>query len=119
MENEEINGSQLSRLEVLSNDINTSGKSVWFITYDGLAVGVVGFKDTIKSTADQLIKDLSKRNIRTTLASGDKLATVKSLANHLGINEFYGEISPEGKLDLIKKLQSEGNIVGMVGDGKT
>jgi hypothetical protein len=56
--------------------------------------------------------------VKTVLLSGDRQEVVKNVANQLGIDEFYAQVTPSGKLEIIKKLQGEGKALGMVGDGK-
>ena len=84
---------------------------------NGRAAGVMVFRDLLKPSASEAVKSLHGDGLRLILLSGDREAAVKSVADHLDIEEFHGEKLPEEKLELIQKLKREGRRVAMAGDG--
>jgi Cu+-exporting ATPase len=73
--------------------------------------------DPIKASTAPALATLKRAGIRVIMATGDSLTTAKAVAAKLGIDETYGEAKPADKLALVKKLQHEGRIVAMAGDG--
>lgn len=80
-------------------------------------IGAVLLADEIKKDSPRVVQDLKKQGIQPMILSGDNAKNVRAVAETLGIEKAIGELSPEQKLDEIKKLQKEGNTVAMVGDG--
>ena len=104
-------------LKQAAEDLRGTGASVMYLAVDNQLAGLLAVSDPIKpSTADALI-ELKTAGIRLIMATGDGSTTAKSVANKLGIDEFYGEVKPADKLALVEKLQKEGRIVAMAGDG--
>ncbi len=95
------------------------GESLSFLVDQEVSkvLGLVSFADTLKPEAKDLIQNLKARGIESVLLSGDNQKAAQYVGNQLGIAQVFGEQSPESKLAFIQKLQSEGKIVGMVGDG--
>ena len=106
-------GALASQGEVLRQE----GASVMQVAINGALAGIVAVADPIKPTSMQALKDLETDGIRIVMATGDSTTTAKSVAQKLGISEFYGEVTPEKKLQLVEKFQQEGFFVGMAGDG--
>jgi len=104
-------------LQQCAEELRLQGASVMYLAVEGKLVGVLSVHDPIKSTTDAALAALKHANIKVIMATGDGIATAKSVAAQLGITEFYGEVRPEDKLNLVKKLQSSGQIVAMAGDG--
>ena len=73
--------------------------------------------DPIKATTADALTMLRKSNIRVVMATGDGLTTARAVAQRLGIEEVHGEVKPADKLALVEKLQAEGRVVAMAGDG--
>ncbi len=104
-------------LKQAAEDLRGTGASVMYLAVDNQLAGLLAVSDPIKpSTTDALI-ELKTAGIRLIMATGDGSTTAKSVANKLGIDEFYGEVKPADKLALVEKLQKEGRIVAMAGDG--
>ena len=97
--------------------LREEGASVMQVAIDGVFAGLVAVADPIKSTTSQALEDLKADGIRIVMATGDAATTAKAVAEKLGISEFYGEVTPEKKLQLVEKFQKEGLFVGMAGDG--
>ncbi len=88
-----------------------------FVSIDNEAVAVILLGDTIRKDGVDVINQLKKMNIKPIILSGDNIAAVKETAKILGIKDYYGNIFPEGKLQIIKEYQDKGYKVAMVGDG--
>lgn len=93
------------------------GKTPLLIAEDGLLVGVIGVADRIRPTSRDAIARLRADGLRVVLLTGDREATARAIAAEAGIDDVIAGVLPEGKVDAIKRLQSEGRIVAMAGDG--
>jgi len=93
------------------------GKTVSHIAIDGLAVGFVSISDKIKATSVSAIKELMRQGVEVIMITGDNENTAKAVADELHLTSFIANCLPEDKLNEIKRLQSEGKIVAMAGDG--
>src|SRR5881392_373051 len=90
--------------------------TVW-LAIDGEAVGILGVADPIKETARQAIRQLHDMHLKVIMCTGDNRRTAEAVARELRIDEFRAEVMPNEKIDIVKKLKSEGAIVAMAGDG--
>jgi Cu+-exporting ATPase len=90
--------------------------TVW-LAVNGDAVGVLGIADPIKPTTKQAVGELHAMHLKIIMCTGDNLRTAQSVARELGIDQFKAEVMPDEKIDIVKKLESEGAIVAMAGDG--
>ncbi len=97
--------------------LRAKGASVMYLATDGQLAGLLAVSDPIKQSTPEAVQDLQNAGIRVIMATGDGIATAKAVAQQLGIDEVHGEVKPADKLDLVTKLQSEGRIVAMAGDG--
>jgi Cu+-exporting ATPase len=88
-----------------------------FLAAGGRLAGLVAVADPIKEGAAEAIRKLRAAGIRVVMATGDGLTTAKAVAARLGIEEVRGEVRPADKAAWVAKLQSEGRIVAMAGDG--
>lgn len=93
------------------------GKTVSYIAIDGLAVGFVAIADAIKTSSAATIKELMRQGVEVIMLTGDNVNTAKAVANELDLSSYKAGCLPEDKLKEIKKLQKEGKIVAMAGDG--
>jgi Cu+-exporting ATPase len=93
------------------------GASVMYLAADGHLVGLLAVSDPIKATTVEALTNLRNDGITVVMATGDGLTTARSVAAKLGIGEYYGEVKPQDKLALVEKLQKEGRVVAMAGDG--
>ena len=93
------------------------GKTVSYIAIDAVAVGFVAISDKIKETSKDAIKELMRQGVEVMMITGDNENTAKSVAAELGLSSFIAGALPEDKLNEIKKLQAQGKIVAMAGDG--
>jgi P-type Cu+ transporter len=90
--------------------------TVW-LAVDGKAVGILGIADPIKETTKLAIRQLHDMHLKVIMCTGDNRRTAEAVARELGIDEFSAEVMPNEKIDIVKKLKSEGAIVAMAGDG--
>jgi P-type Cu+ transporter len=95
----------------------SNGSTVVHVAVDGLHSAIFRLTDTIRPTTMDALDHLRAQDLRLILATGDAQATADAVGRELEIDEIYAGVTPEGKLDLIKKLQSQGEHVAMVGDG--
>ena len=93
------------------------GASVMFLAVDGNPVGLLAVSDPIKKSTPEALATLKAAGLRIVMATGDGLTTAKAVGARLGIDEVYGEVKPADKVALVQKLQNEGRIVAMAGDG--
>jgi Cu+-exporting ATPase len=106
--------------ESLANKVvaeQEQGKTVSYIAVDNKAVGYVTIFDAIKATSLNAIKELQNNGVEVIMLTGDNKNTAKSVAEQLNLKHYKAECLPEDKLNEIKKLQKEGRIVAMAGDG--
>ena len=87
------------------------------IAFDGKFAGYITISDKIKEDAANAISELKKLGIKTTMLSGDKSAVVKSVAEKLSIDNAFGDLLPEDKVNKVKEIKSHGESVAFVGDG--
>jgi Cu+-exporting ATPase len=87
------------------------------VAIDGNYVGNLGVTDRIKPSTPDALRDLKAQGIRIVMLTGDNSIVAAAIAKQLGINEFEAEVLPEGKLEIIRKLQGQGRVVAMAGDG--
>jgi P-type Cu+ transporter len=93
------------------------GGTALLVAIDGKYVGTIVVADQIKSSTPNALRALKAQGIRIVMLTGDNRAAAASIAKTLGIEEFEAEVLPEGKLEIIRKLQGQGRVVAMAGDG--
>jgi len=93
------------------------GASAMFLAVDGRAAGVIGVADPIKATSRAALGALRAAGIRIVMATGDGTTTAQAVGLALGIEEIHGEVRPQDKLELVRRLKTEGRRVAMAGDG--
>ena len=93
------------------------GASVMHLAADGQLVGLVAVADPVKSHTLEALQTLRQAGIHVVMATGDGLTTARAVAQRLGIDEVYGEVKPQTKLELVERFQREGRVVAMAGDG--
>nr|WP_200813021.1 copper-translocating P-type ATPase [Thauera chlorobenzoica] len=97
--------------------LRLEGASVMCLAADGVLVGLIAVADPIKASTPEALDALRASGLRIIMATGDGLTTARAVGARLGINEVYGEVKPADKNELVGKLQAEGHIVAMAGDG--
>jgi P-type Cu+ transporter len=96
--------------------LRAEGQTVMFVVVDGAVVGMVGVADPVRATTVEALTQLREAGIRVVMATGDSEKTAAAIAGRLGI-EFHAGVTPSGKAELVKRLQAEGRVVAMAGDG--
>lgn len=107
----------INALKFASEEIRKTGASVMFLAVDNQLAGLLAVSDPIKTNTIEALAALRTAGIRVIMATGDGATTAKAVGAKLGIVEIYGGIKPADKLALVDKLQKEGGIVAMAGDG--
>jgi Cu+-exporting ATPase len=97
--------------------LRRDGQTVMFVAVGGTAAGLVGVADPIKASAAEAIDLLHREGIRLMMLTGDSRTTAEAVARKLGIDAVEAEVLPEAKGAVVKRLQAEGHIVAMAGDG--
>lgn len=110
-------GVDVSPLRAPAEELRQKGSSVMFLAEDGWLLGILAVSDPIKQSTPEAVQSLRSAGMRVVMATGDGLTTAESVARQLGIDEFLGEVKPADKLALVDRLQKEGRVVGMAGDG--
>ena len=93
------------------------GKTVVAVGWDGQARGVLVVADTVKPTSAEAIQGLKGLGLTPVLLTGDNEAVAKRIAAEVGIDQVIAEVLPKDKVDVVARLQGEGKVVAMVGDG--
>jgi Cu+-exporting ATPase len=104
-------------LETQAQNHRTQGASVMYLAVDSALAGLLVVSDPIKPSTPAALAMLKKAGLRVIMASGDALATARSVADRLGLDEVHGDMNPANKLALVEQLQKQGHIVAMAGDG--
>lgn len=106
-----------SALAEAASTWTAAGRSLVAVAHDDRLVGIIAVSDVVKPSAIEAIRALQKMGIRPIMASGDARAVADLVARDVGITEVHAPLSPSEKRDLIVRLQSDGDVVAMVGDG--
>ncbi len=110
-------GVEVDALKSQAEELRGQGASVMHLAVDGKLAGLLAVSDPIKATTADALKALRDAGLRVVMATGDGLTTAKAVGKRLGIDEVHGEVKPADKLKLVEKLQAEGRVVAMAGDG--
>ena len=97
--------------------LRNEGASVMYLAVDGELAGLLAVADPVKASTPEAVRMLKDEGIRVVMATGDGLTTARHVAATLSIDEVHGEVKPADKLQLVDKLQREGRVVAMAGDG--
>jgi Cu+-exporting ATPase len=106
-------GALLEQAEVLRRE----GQTVMFVTIEGRLAGLLGVADPIKESTFEAIRMLRRDGIRIVMLTGDSRTTAEAVARKLELDEVEAEVLPDQKVDVVKRLQAEGRVVAMAGDG--
>ncbi len=98
-------------------NLEEEGKTAMTIAMNGTVVGVIGVADTLKEKSKEAVKKLQEMGIEVFMLTGDNPRTAKAIAKQVNIDRVLAEVLPAEKTEEIKKLQDEGKVVAMVGDG--
>ena len=107
----------LSPVQAAISKLEGEGKTVMILANDKQPIGVIGLADTLKEDSAETVTELKRSKIEVVMLTGDNMRTAKAMATKLGIDRVIAEVLPADKEKIIKGLQNEGKVVGMVGDG--
>jgi Cu+-exporting ATPase len=110
-------GVDLRELAPRAEALRAEGQTVVFLAVDGEPEGLLGVADPIKASTPQAVRALRADGIRLVMLTGDSRTTAKAVAGKLGIDELFAEVLPDQKAEVVKRLQAEGRVVAMAGDG--
>jgi Cu+-exporting ATPase len=106
-----------SPLASKAEELRKNGQTVMYIAVDGRAAGLLGVADPIKPSTPEAIQLLHAAGVRIVMLTGDSRVTADAVAKALAIDEVIAEVLPDQKIEVVKRLQAEGRIVAMAGDG--
>jgi P-type Cu+ transporter len=106
-----------STLTPQAEELRNQGQTVVFVAVDGNPAGLIGIADPVKPSTPQALRDLRAAGLRIVMLTGDSQSTAEGVARALGISEFQAGIRPEEKAEIVMRLQKEGRVVAMAGDG--
>jgi Cu+-exporting ATPase len=104
-------------LDRVAQKLADAGKTPMFVAVDGQVAGIVAVADTLKPEAKEAVKALEKMGVEVYMLTGDNQRTAAAIAKQLGIANFFAEVPPERKEQIVRELQAKGKRVAMVGDG--
>jgi len=100
-----------------AEELRRLGASVMYLARGGRLMGLIAVSDPVKATTPEALAALRDAGLRVVMATGDGVTTARAVAARLGIDDVLGEVKPEDKLALVERLQREGKVVAMAGDG--
>jgi len=101
----------------IADGMRAEAQTVMFLVVDGQLAGLVGVADPIKSSTPDAIRRLREEGIRVVMLTGDNRTTAVAVAKRLQLDEVLADVLPDQKAEIVKKLQAEGRVVAMAGDG--
>jgi len=104
-------------LAAQAKELRRQGQTVIFAAVDGRLAGLIGIGDPIKQSTPQALRDLKAEGLRIVMLTGDSRSTAEAVARRLGIDQFEAEILPGKKSEIVRRLQKQGRVVAMAGDG--
>jgi Cu+-exporting ATPase len=106
-----------SDLRDRADELRREGETAIFVAIDGRPAGLLGVADPIKLSTPEAIRALHEEGVRIVMLTGDSRATAEAVARKLGIDDFEAEVLPDHKSVVVKRLQAQGHMVAMAGDG--
>ncbi len=110
-------GIEAGELAAVAGEVATEGKTPMFVVADGVAVGVIAVADTLKESSARAVQALRQLGLTVAMITGDNRRTAAAIAKPAGIDRVLAEVLPDQKAEEIRRLQAEGRVVAMVGDG--
>jgi Zn2+/Cd2+-exporting ATPase len=98
-------------------DLTAGGETLAWVSVNGELLGAIALRDTLRSEALAIVQHLKKLGIQPVILTGDNFASTANVAGQLGIEEFYADLLPTDKIEIVKSLQQRYGKVAMVGDG--
>jgi Cu+-exporting ATPase len=113
----EAEGVRMNGLAEAAAKLAREGKTIVFVAENNQATGLLGLSDVPKSSAREALTELKNMGLKVAMVTGDHAQTARSIGASLGIDEILAEVLPADKASEIRRLQSQGQVVAMVGDG--
>ncbi len=110
-------GVEVAPMAGQAETLRQGGASVMYLAADGRLLGVLAVSDPVKASTPEALAVLREAGLRVVMATGDGDTTARAVGQRLGISEVHGEVKPADKLALVERLQREGRVVAMAGDG--
>jgi Cu+-exporting ATPase len=110
-------GVSARKLEERAEALRADGATVLFAAIDGKPAGLLAIADPVKPSTPGAVRDLRKEGLRLVMVTGDSETTARAVARTLGLDEVDAEVRPEQKVAIVRRLQGEGRVVAMAGDG--
>jgi Cu+-exporting ATPase len=110
-------GTAKEELSATLKKMRADGQTAIFVVLGNEVAGLIGIADPIKPSTPAAMETLRKDGVRVVMITGDHRVTAQAVAQRLGIEEFEAQVLPEGKSEVIRKLQEQGRVVAMAGDG--
>ena len=114
---EELNIKAGERWWGQSEELRKEGQTVMYVVVDGAIAGLLGVADPVKQSTPEAIELLHEDGIKIVMLTGDNRTTAEAVAKRLGIDQIQAEVLPQQKVEVVKRLQAEGRMVAMAGDG--
>jgi len=110
-------GVEVARFAATVDEMRAEAQTVMFLAVDTGLAGLVGVSDPIKESTPEALQGLQREGLRVVMLTGDSRATAEAVAKRLGVDEVMADVLPNEKALAVKRLQGEGRIVAMAGDG--
>jgi Cu+-exporting ATPase len=107
----------LNGLEQKVADLQREAKTVMWLALNGRALAALAVADTVKDSSAEAIAEMHRQGLTVVMLTGDNAATAQAIADEVGVDRVFAEVLPADKAAHVKRLQSEGHVVAMVGDG--
>jgi Cu+-exporting ATPase len=113
----QTNNIGIDQLEAKMTTLEEDGKTAMLMAVDGKPAGLIAVADTLKKNSTEAVKTLQQMGLEVIMLTGDNKRTAQAIARQAGVNRVLAEVLPDEKANEIKRLQAEGKVVAMVGDG--
>ena len=113
----EDRGIDPSQLEGASQELAGAGKTPVFVAVDGRLAAVIAIADTLKAGSIEAVAELHRLGLQVAMLTGDNETTARAIAGQAGVDRVLADVRPDEKAAQVRKLQAEGKLVAMVGDG--
>ena len=104
-------------LAIVSCSLRAEAQTVMFLAVDGRLAGLLGVADPIKQSTPAAVAGLQREGLRVVMLTGDNRRTAEAVAKRLGLDEVMADVLPDQKAEVVRRLQAEGRVVAMAGDG--
>ena len=108
---------ELGSFEATAQELANNGKTPMYVAVDNAFAGLVAVADEVKPESREAVATMQRMGLEVIMVTGDNARTAEAVAKQVGITRVFAEVLPEGKVDVVKRLQQEKKSVGMVGDG--